>query len=168
MAATEALGAALGRGLPAGSVVALSGELGSGKTALVRGLARGLGVEDEVASPTYTLMHAYAGRVPLYHFDAWLEGREKALLADGGDEWLGGDGVAVVEWAERVRAWLPGVRLEVTLEHRGADRRGVRVEALGCPPEAPLARLVAALAPPAGLLPEDDEPLGGGSVAGGA
>ena len=95
---TEALGRALGRELPAGAVLALDGDLGSGKTCFVRGLARGLGVEGPVGSPTYTLMHAYeGGRLPLYHFDAWMEQRERALLADGGGEWLRADGVSVVE-----------------------------------------------------------------------
>lgn len=168
--ATEALGEAVGEALSPGAVVALSGELGSGKTAFTRGLARGLGVEDEVSSPTYTLMHAYAGPVPLYHFDAWLEGREKALLADGGDEWLRADGVAVVEWAERVAPWLPEERLEVTFAHRGAERRSVLLEARGTPADGPLARLLAGLALP-GLFADregPDEPRAGGAVPGGA
>lgn len=126
--ATEELASRIAERLPAGSVLALSGDLGAGKTCFVRGLARGLGIEGPVASPTYLLMQAHeGGRLPLYHFDAWMEGREKALLADGGAEWLHGDGISVVEWAGRVEEWLPLPRLEVQLTHLGPDTRGIRL-----------------------------------------
>src|SRR5262245_31785188 len=117
--ATESLGEAIGRQLAPGAVVALDGELGSGKTCLVRGLARGLGVEETVSSPSFTLMHEYRGRLTLHHFDAWMAGREQAFLEAGGAEALDGDGVAVIEWAERVRAYLPPARLSVRLAHAG-------------------------------------------------
>lgn len=162
--ATEALGEALGRAAVAGDVIALHGELGAGKTTLTRGLAVGLGVPDDVASPTYILMDAHTGgRLPLYHFDAWMEGREKALFLDGGDEGLRSEGVAVVEWAGRVAAWLPAPRLEVELRHvclaeRLAVLRVVEGEgtAGGTRPGAAgygarLAALVAALAPLPGV-----------------
>lgn len=149
--ATSALAEALGRVLPAGTVVALDGDLGAGKTCFVRGLARGLGIADVVASPTYTLMQAFeGGRLPLYHFDAWMEGREKALFADGGDEWLRAGGIAVVEWAERVAEWLPEPRLAVRLEHAGPDLRVLRLRVVG-EPGTPLAGRIAALALPAGI-----------------
>ena len=125
--ATEALAERVGRTLRAGDVVALRGEMGSGKTCFVRGLARGLGIEGEVTSPSFTLMQEYEGRVPLYHFDAWMTRRELGFLEGGGGDYLGGEGVAVVEWAERVEAWLPADHLEVLLEHRGPDRRGIRL-----------------------------------------
>jgi tRNA threonylcarbamoyladenosine biosynthesis protein TsaE len=121
--ATEAVGVALGASLEAGAVVALDGELGAGKTTLVRGLARGLGIEVPVSSPSFTLMHEYPGRLPLYHFDAWMAGRELAFLEAGGAEALEGDGVAVVEWAERVASYLPAERLDVRLEHLGPSAR---------------------------------------------
>jgi len=107
--------------LPAGSTVGLVGELGAGKTTFVRGLARGLGVEDAVVSPTFTRMRELSGRLALYHFDAWRAG-SAALLAEGG-EFLGGDGVAVVEWADRVGEWLPLPRLELRLRHVDPERR---------------------------------------------
>lgn len=129
--ATEALAASLGALLQPGDVVALSGELGAGKTCFVRGAARALGVEGPVASPTYTLMHAYEGRVPVYHLDAWMQGRGEAFLEDGGAEWLHADGIALVEWAERVGSWLPPARLDVLLEHAGPDRRRVRLSVPG-------------------------------------
>ena len=141
--ATEALGESLGRGLGAGAVVALLGELGAGKTTFVRGLARGLEVEEPVTSPTFTLMQEHAGRVPLHHFDAWMAAREEAFLESGGAELLGGEGVAAVEWADRLLAWLPVPRIEVELRHvqagpGGADtgRREVLVR-LVLPPGAP-------------------------------
>jgi tRNA threonylcarbamoyladenosine biosynthesis protein TsaE len=124
---TEALAARLARELRPGDVVALSGELGAGKTCFVRGLARGLGLASRVTSPTFTLMHTYAGTPPLHHLDAWMQGRGEAFLSDGGAEWLASDGIAAVEWAERVAEWLPAARFDVRLEHAGNDRRRVSV-----------------------------------------
>jgi tRNA threonylcarbamoyladenosine biosynthesis protein TsaE len=115
--ATEAFAERIGAQLAPGSVVALCGELGAGKTCAVRGFARGLGVREQVHSPTFTLMHTYSGRVPVHHFDAWMQGRERAFLEGGGAEWLATGGVALVEWANRVADWLPLPRLELRLEH---------------------------------------------------
>ena len=177
--ATEAFGAELGRRVPPGIVIALGGELGTGKTTLVRGLARGLGIEETVASPTYVLMQAHeGGRLPLYHFDAWMEGREKALFLDGGDDWLHAGGVAVVEWAERVEAWMPFPRLEITLSHRSPTERGIELavvvgEESTAMVAGPLTDLVEglleALRGVAGLetKPDSDEPHGTRPVEGG-
>lgn len=129
--ATESLGEAIGRAAFPGLVVALDGELGAGKTCFVRGLARGLDVAGPVSSPTYALMHSHAGRLALHHLDAWMEGRERAFLADGGAEWLAGDAVAAVEWAGRVAAALPPDRLEIVIEHAAPDVRRIRARALG-------------------------------------
>jgi len=150
--ATEDLAAELGARLRPGDVVALDGELGAGKTAFVRGLARGLGVDEPVSSPTYVLMNVYSGRLELYHFDAWMEGREQAFLADGGGEWLRAGGVAAVEWAGRVADWLPTPRLAVRLAHAGPEARRVEIEVVPGPDgqDAGLGALVAALAPPEG------------------
>jgi tRNA threonylcarbamoyl adenosine modification protein YjeE len=129
-------------------VIGLDGELGTGKTALVRGLAAGLEIEDAVTSPTYTLMHSYPGRLELFHFDAWMEGREAAFLDGGGSEWFTSGGVAVVEWASRVARFLPEDRLELELSHQGqllfdedgqldpAQERGIRLRATGPSTEA--------------------------------
>ncbi len=158
--ATEALAAALGEVLPSGSVLALIGDLGAGKTAFVRGLARGLGIESGISSPTYTLMQAHeGGRLPLYHFDAWMEGREKAWLAEGGGAWLRGEGVAVIEWAGRVEEWLPSPRIEVRMTHAGWTERGLRIAVVGG--DAPdLEGLLAQLNLPSGV--EDRDPASSG------
>ncbi len=121
---TEALGERLGAALVPGAMLALIGELGSGKTTLVRGLARGLGIFEPVTSPTFTRMRALPGRLALYHFDAWRSG--SAELLEEGAEFLAGDGVAVVEWADRVAEHLPRPRLELLLTHLGPETRSLR------------------------------------------
>lgn len=132
--ATEAFGEALGRRLSGGTVLALAGELGAGKTCLVRGLARGLGVDDPdaVASPTYLLVVEHPGPVPLLHMDAYLPGKLEGFLADGGLDYLGEHrGVVAVEWADRLRDVLPAGALWITLARatrHGVDGRVVRLE----------------------------------------
>ena len=143
-AETEAIGRRLGEAVREPVVLLLRGDLGSGKTVLARGLLRGLGVHAAVRSPTFTLMNTYAGRLPLYHFDAWRTGNEVAYLDDGGDEWLRGEGVAAVEWADRIGERLPAPRLVIRLAHRSASSRAVRVDAVGEAAEvAALAGIVA-------------------------
>ena len=103
-AETEALGERFGRAARPGLVIALSGDLGAGKTQLVKGLARGLGIAARVHSPTFTLVNEYGGgRLKLFHLDLYrLETREQILSA-GIEEFLSPDGVAVIEWAERLK-----------------------------------------------------------------
>lgn len=148
---TEAAGEALGAQILArpelaqgGLVIALEGELGAGKTTWIRGLARGLGSSDRVHSPSFTLMHTYEGGLPLFHFDAWMEGRERAFLEGGGSEWLHGDAggeggaaVAAVEWASRVDAWLPLPRLELRIEPLGPPARPAAPAESGADPDEP-------------------------------
>lgn len=128
-AETAALAARLAARFSGGEVVLLSGELGAGKTAFVRGLAAGLGADpDEVASPTFVLLTSYPGRLRLHHADLYRlrgDGDEAEL---GLDELPGADGVLAVEWAERMARvpWPRAVR--VTLEHAGGDERRVTIE----------------------------------------
>jgi tRNA threonylcarbamoyladenosine biosynthesis protein TsaE len=129
--ATELLAESLGRGLSAGSVLALDGELGAGKTAFIRGLARGLEVLDQVSSPTFTLMMEHEGRLPFFHFDAWMAGREALFLDGGGADYLGSEGVCAIEWAARVERYLPALRLGVRLGHRSPEERLIEIELLG-------------------------------------
>lgn len=128
-AETEALAAVLGGGFRGGEVVLLSGELGSGKTAFVRGLARGLGARSEdVASPTFVLLTVYQGRLALHHADLYRLDRAGADRELGLEELPGPRGVLAVEWAERLSA-LPWRRVHrVSLEHAGDDVRRIRVE----------------------------------------
>ena len=117
-AATERLGEQLGCHLGAGCTLALVGEVGAGKTTLVRGLARGLGVDqpDEVASPTYLLVVEHGGRVPLLHADAYLPQKLKGFLDDGGLEYLfQPSSLAVVEWADRIAELVPASALWLEL-----------------------------------------------------
>lgn len=100
---TEALGAALGRIVPPGTVIAYLGDLGAGKTAFTRGLARGLGCGDMVTSPTYTIVNEYlSGRLPLFHFDMYRLGSSQELWDIGWEDYLDRNGVCAVEWSEHV------------------------------------------------------------------
>jgi tRNA threonylcarbamoyladenosine biosynthesis protein TsaE len=125
-AQTEAVGASLGAGLVPGDVVLVAGELGSGKTTLVRGAARELGVTGPVTSPTFTIGHRYHGRVDVSHLDLY---RFHGLSpAEWGDlEPYFDDAVVLVEWPEAGAAVLPAARAEVGLVHAGADRRTITI-----------------------------------------
>ena len=124
---TESLGARLADELSDGDVVLVRGELGAGKTTLVRGAARALGVEDPVTSPTFSIGHRYraGGGLTVAHLDlyrlAGLEGEDEALLED----YVGAGRIAFGEWPEACAAELAGARISVTLSHRGGDRREI-------------------------------------------
>lgn len=114
---TVRFGEILGKLLTPGDVITLVGELGAGKTTLVKGIVRGLGVTDgrSVKSPTFALVHRYEGRIPIYHFDAYrLEGAHE-MLDIGSDEMIYGNGISIIEWADKVPECLPEEYLEITL-----------------------------------------------------
>lgn len=114
---TEKLAAELAKKLQPGSIIGLRGTLGAGKTVFTRGLARGLGIEGPVTSPTYTLVSEYLnGRLPLYHFDLYRIHSEEEFELIGAREMLYGNGISVIEWFERVEAILPEEMLVITLE----------------------------------------------------
>ncbi|HEU5182232.1 MAG TPA: tRNA (adenosine(37)-N6)-threonylcarbamoyltransferase complex ATPase subunit type 1 TsaE [Candidatus Polarisedimenticolia bacterium] len=126
--ATLALGASLAAHLSAGDVVLMEGALGSGKTALARGIAAGLGVlPEQVHSPTFTLVNHYLGRLPVYHIDLYRIQKPSDLLELGLEELLGTDGVALVEWPERLGSWLPDKVIRVSIQDRGGSLREIRV-----------------------------------------
>jgi tRNA threonylcarbamoyladenosine biosynthesis protein TsaE len=130
--ATNDLGAVLATALPQGIVVGLIGPLGSGKTRLVQALARAAGVADGiVASPTFVLIHEYAGRVPIFHFDVYRVRSQDEFLALGPEEYFDQPGWSLVEWADRVRDCLPDDRLEIEIELAGATARRLTIGALG-------------------------------------
>lgn len=131
-AETESLGAELAGVLRDGDVVLIAGELGSGKTTLVRGAARALGVSDPVTSPTFSIGHRYnAAGVTVSHLDlyrlAGMEQEDPGLLAD----YLGPGRIAFVEWPKESERELEGARLRVTLSHGGGDRRHIEIGDLG-------------------------------------
>lgn len=114
-AGTAALGEALGRLLDPPMLLALSGALGTGKTVFARGVAAGCGVSEAVTSPSFTLLNIYSGRFPVYHFDFYRLEEEEELWELGLEEYFFGEGVTLVEWAEKFPAVLPPERLEVRL-----------------------------------------------------
>ncbi len=169
---TERLGALLGERLPAGSVLSLVGDLGTGKTAFVRGIAKGLGIDpEEVSSPTYALHNELPGRLMLHHFDAWIENREALFTESGGIEALLGEGVCAIEWAGGLSAHLPAPHLELQFRHHAEEVRRIALRVAAHEARAPRARAaraqlesaLQALAGLAGDFPGDfrilDEPF---------
>jgi tRNA threonylcarbamoyladenosine biosynthesis protein TsaE len=125
---TFSFGRMLAPGLRAGDVVLLRGDLGAGKTVLARGIAVGLGVPaEEVRSPTFTLVNPYQGHLPVYHLDLYRIERAADLDELGLEEILGGDGVAIVEWGERLGAWRPARYLEIAIADLGGSERALEV-----------------------------------------
>ena len=125
---TEAVGAALGKALGAGTVIAYRGDLGAGKTAFTRGLARGLGCRDTVTSPTYTIVNEYlSGRLPLFHFDMYRLGSSDELFDIGWEDYLDRGGVCAVEWSENVADAMEDAIL-VDIRKTGDDSRCITIE----------------------------------------
>jgi tRNA threonylcarbamoyladenosine biosynthesis protein TsaE len=125
---TDAAGARLGATLKSGDVVALSGELGAGKTVFVQGLARALGVATGATSPTFVLVNEYRGRVPVHHVDAYRTTSLAELVDLGIEEMMDGDGVTVIEWAERVEPLLPARAVRVRIAGVGDEPRTIAIE----------------------------------------
>jgi tRNA threonylcarbamoyladenosine biosynthesis protein TsaE len=125
---TQAIGERLGARLTAGAVVACTGELGAGKTCFLQGLARGLGVTSDVTSPTFVLINQYRGRLPVYHLDAYRTGSLTELVELGVEEMLDGDGVTVIEWADKLLPLLPARTIHVRIEGLGDEPRRIAIE----------------------------------------
>lgn len=123
-----ALGERIARFLHQGSIVALRGGLGAGKTYLTKGIARGLGVSEEVTSPTYTIISEYEGNLPFYHIDAYRLQGDDDFSALGGEEILYGAGVSVIEWSERIS--IPEYAIIVELEIRESNHRKILIRNL--------------------------------------
>ena len=125
---TEAVGAALGKLLQPGTVIAYQGDLGAGKTAFTRGVACGLGAKESVTSPTYTIVNEYlSGKYPLFHFDMYRLASSDDLFDIGWEDYLERGGVCAVEWSENVADALENAII-VTIEKLGEDSRKITVE----------------------------------------
>ncbi len=128
------MGRRLGEIVPPGTIIALNGELGAGKTVFAQGVGLGLGVRELVTSPSFVLMNVYRGRLDLYHFDFYRLDEEDELDALGLEEYFYSEGVALVEWAGKFSRALPPARLEITItrnETGGEDERLLYVSLRG-------------------------------------
>ena len=123
---TEAIGAEFARSLPKGSVIAMYGDLGAGKTAFVRGMARGLGISAHVNSPTFTIVNEYPGERELIHFDMYRLSSSDELFDIGWEDYLARGGICAVEWSERAEDALPPDTLRVRID-RHPDNDGWRI-----------------------------------------
>ncbi len=132
---TFALGRKIGRTAKAGEVYTLIGELGVGKTILTQGVADGLGIKEQVNSPTFTIMQVYEeGRMPFYHFDVYRIGDVEEMAEIGYEDYFYGDGVCMIEWANLVEDILPPVYTQITIEKdlkKGFDYRRISIEEKG-------------------------------------
>ncbi|MCI8592900.1 MAG: tRNA (adenosine(37)-N6)-threonylcarbamoyltransferase complex ATPase subunit type 1 TsaE [Lachnospiraceae bacterium] len=132
---TFALGVRIGEGAEPGQIYMLNGDLGVGKTVFTQGLAAGLQIREPVSSPTFTILQEYdSGRLPLYHFDVYRLGDAEELEEIGCDDYFFGNGVCLVEWAERIREWIPDGAMTVTIEkdlEKGFDYRKIIIEGMG-------------------------------------
>jgi tRNA threonylcarbamoyladenosine biosynthesis protein TsaE len=124
---TLALGEKLAGFLARGSVVAIRGPLGAGKTCLAKGIARGLGIDEEITSPTYTIVSEYPGPCPLYHIDAYRLSGDDDFDALGGEEFIYGGGISVVEWSDRIPSSIPSGAVFVDIEIGERGERAIRI-----------------------------------------
>ena len=131
---TVELGRKIGKELKAGDVVALIGELGAGKTLFTQGLVQGLGVAGYVKSPSFTIVNKYEGRLPVYHLDLYRLGDVNEIYELGIEEYLYGDGVCIIEWAEKAIPLLPSKYMLVKLFYTGEKSRKIEVQHImaGC------------------------------------
>ena len=126
-AETEAAGERFARTLPDGAVVALYGDLGAGKTAFVRGMARGLGIGARVSSPTFTIVNEYLGSRNLYHFDMYRLASADELFDIGWEDYLSRGGICAVEWSEHVADAFEGDEITVRIDKTGDDSRAITI-----------------------------------------
>ncbi|HHT51051.1 MAG TPA: tRNA (adenosine(37)-N6)-threonylcarbamoyltransferase complex ATPase subunit type 1 TsaE [Eubacteriaceae bacterium] len=117
---TYEFGEKIGERLIAGSIVCLAGEMGAGKTALTQGIVKGAGIETYVTSPTYTIINEYSGKLPIYHFDVFRLEDGDELYEIGFDEYLYGEGIVIIEWANLIKEFLPKEYLWIDIK-KGED-----------------------------------------------
>ena len=119
---TREIGSKLGELLTPKSVICLIGDLGAGKTTMTQSLARALGVDDYITSPTFTIVNEYEGRMPLYHFDVYRIGSSEEMYDIGFDEYIDGDGVCIIEWANLIEDILPDECLYIEMNYKETGR----------------------------------------------
>lgn len=126
---TQEIGVRIGTALSSGDVVALIGDLGAGKTCLTQGIARGVGVyrDQTVNSPSYILINEYEGKIPIYHIDLYRLERVEDIVALGLEDYFGGDGICVIEWADRMGELLPESHIQVTITAEDEFTRAIEV-----------------------------------------
>ena len=119
---TTQLGINLGRLLNAGDIVCLTGDLGTGKTHITKGIAKGLNIDDNITSPTFTIVNEYEGKMPLYHFDVFRIGCSDEMYDIGYEEYINGEGVCIIEWANLIEDILPDEYLYIELKYKDMSR----------------------------------------------
>ncbi len=130
---TRQIAAEITKKLKSGSVICMYGDLGAGKTAFVQGMALALGINEPVTSPTFTIVNEYYGTLPLYHFDVYRIGSSEEMYEIGFDEYINGNGICVIEWAELIEDILPEDSIRITIRkniEKGEDYREIIVK--GC------------------------------------
>ena len=128
---TRRIGTKIGESAQPGDVVLLVGELGVGKTCLTQGIAWGLGIDDYAASPSFVLVREYQGRLPLYHIDFYRLDALEEMADLGLDDYLYGEGICVVEWADKGLALMPGEHLLIEMRYLASTRRSIALSAKG-------------------------------------
>lgn len=127
---TQAFAADMAKRLKSGDVLCLYGDLGAGKTAFVQGLAKGLGIDEPITSPTFTIVNEYEGRLPLYHFDVYRIADSDEMYEVGFDEYVYGEGVSVIEWPQLIADILPERRFDIEIKkdlEKGENYREITV-----------------------------------------
>lgn len=127
---TYRLGKYIGERLSRGSVLSLNGDLGAGKTHMTKGIAEGMGINDYITSPSFTILNTYDGVIPLYHFDVYRIDDIREMYEIGFDEYLYGSGVCVIEWGNMVRELLPENHINLTIVKLEDDIREIEIQNL--------------------------------------
>lgn len=129
---TMEVGQKLAKGLSKGDVVALYGDLGSGKTTFTKGIGKGLGVKDvrQINSPTFVLIKEYSARFPIYHIDLYRLDKLREIEDIAIEEYIYGDGIAIIEWAEKIKTLIPEKHIAVRFKIKGDKRREINIEDL--------------------------------------
>ncbi len=124
----------IARTLKQGDVICLGGDLGAGKTVFARGMIKALGVDDYVTSPTFTIVNEYDGKYPVYHFDVYRVDDYDEILDIGFDEYIYGDGISIIEWADKIKEILPASYIRIDIEKdisKGENYREITIEKVG-------------------------------------